>query len=157
VRQVIQPASVRKTVTVTAPPARAFQIFTTAFDAWWPKTHSIGSSPIKHVMLEPRVQGRWYEIGDDGSETNWGEVLAWDPPTRVLLGWRIKDWKFDPDVLTEVEVVFTALVDGSTRVDLEHRHLERLGESGERSRMNFDSPNGWGGLLQLFKGAAEAA
>jgi uncharacterized protein YndB with AHSA1/START domain len=154
---VIQPAPVRKTVTVAAPPARAFQVFTTAFDAWWPITHSIGSSPIKHVVLEPGVQGRWYEIGEDGSETNWGEVLVWDPPTRVLLGWRIREWKFDPDVLTEVEVVFTPLADGSTRVDLEHRHLERLGESAERSRMNFDSPNGWGGLLQLFKGAAEAA
>ncbi|HWA62090.1 MAG TPA: SRPBCC family protein [Caulobacteraceae bacterium] len=154
--QVIQPAPVRKTVTVAAPPARAFDVFTRNLDAWWPKTHSIGKSPIARAMLEPREGGRWYEVGEDGSETNWGEVLVWDPPLRLVLGWRIRDWAYDPSVLTEVEVAFTPLADGRTRVDLEHRHLERLGESAARARMNFDAPNGWGRLLELFKDAAEA-
>ena len=154
--QVIQPAPVRKTVTVAADPARAFAVFTSRLDAWWPSTHHIGASPIKHAVLEPGVGGRWYEIGEDGGETNWGEVLAWEPPLRLVLGWRIKDWKYDPEVLTEVEVVFTPLADGSTRVDLEHRHLERLGESADRARMNFDAPNGWGKILDQFRAVAEA-
>ena len=155
--QVIQPAPVRKSVTVKAAPARAFTVFTSNFDVWWPKSHHIGKSPIRHAVLEPKVGGRWYEIGEDGSQCEWGHVLVWEPPLRVVLGWQIKDWAFNPDILTEVEVVFTPLADGSTRVDLEHRNLERLGESAARARMDFDAPGGWGGLLAAFKAAAEAA
>jgi uncharacterized protein YndB with AHSA1/START domain len=83
-------------------------------------------------------------------------VLAWEPPTRLLLAWRIgADWKYDPDLLTEVEVVFTPEGEGATRVNLEHRLLENMGAAGEGARASFDSEGGWGGLLQMF--AAEAA
>jgi uncharacterized protein YndB with AHSA1/START domain len=156
-KQVIQPAPVRKTVTVRAGPATAFRVFTTSLDVWWPKTHHIGKCPDFSARLEPFEGGRWYEEGVDGSTCEWGKVLVWEPPLKLVLGWQIKDWEYQPDVLTEVEVLFTPLADGATRVDLEHRHLERMGDSAERMRMNFDAPNGWGAILGAFKTAADAA
>jgi uncharacterized protein YndB with AHSA1/START domain len=150
----IKPAPVRKTLTVAAPPKRAFEVFTAGFDRWWPRSHTIGKGPLKEVVLEPRVGGRWYGIDDDGSETDWGDVLVWDPPGRLVLAWRIdSDWQYEPNLLTEVEVTFTALGNDATRVDFEHRHLERMGEGAARARDAFDSPNGWGGILQGYADA----
>lgn len=154
---VIKPAPVKKTVTVDAPIARAFDVFTAEFGRWWPATHSIGKSPIKNAVMEQRAGGRWYEIGEDGSECAWGEVLAWEPPTRVLLAWRIgMDWQFDPGLLTEVDVRFTALGNDTTRVDLEHRLLENMGEAAERARGVFESERGWGNLLAAYRAAIGA-
>src|SRR6516225_6962741 len=113
----IRPAPVRRSLTVKADAASAFDVFTNRIGNWWPHSHSIGSSPQKSIVLEPRPGGRWFEIGEDGSQCNWGKVLAWEPPARVLLAWQINgDWKYDPDLITEVEVRFTALEDGQTRV-----------------------------------------
>ena len=151
----IKPAPVRKSVTIAATPARAFEVFTAGFDRWWPRSHSIGDSPLKTAVIEPRVGGRWYGLLENGSEAEWGDVLAWEPPHRVVLAWRIgSDWAYDADLLTEVEVTFRP--EGErTRVELEHRHLERMGEGAEGARTQFDSQGGWGALLQMF--AAEAA
>ena len=147
----IKPAPVRKSVSVKATPERAFEVFTARFDAWWPRTHSIGGSPLKEAVLEPRQGGRWYGRLENGAEADWGDVIAWEPPRRVLLAWRIgADWTYDPDLFTEVEVTFTPEADGATRVELEHRHLERMGEAGEGMRAQFDSDGGWGMLLKLF-------
>ena len=152
----IKPAPVRKTLTVATTPQRAFEVFTAGFDRWWPRTHSIGEAPLKTAVIEPRRGGRWYGLLENGTEAEWGDVLAWEPPTRLLLAWRIgADWKYDPDLLTEVEVVFAAQGEGVTLVSLEHRLLENMGAEGEGARANFDSEGGWGGLLQMF--AAEAA
>jgi len=154
----IQPAPVRKSITVKADAARAFEVFTAGIGRWWPRSHCIASSPQKDVVLEPKVGGRWFEIGEDGSQCNWGKVLAWDPPARVLLAWQVGgDWKYDPDLVTEVEVTFTPLDSGSTRVDLEHRNLERFGDKIEPVRSQIDSPNGWTGILKLYAEAAEAS
>jgi uncharacterized protein YndB with AHSA1/START domain len=151
----IKPAPVRRTLTVRAPQARAFEVFTAGFGRWWPVGHSIGKSPQKAAILEPRVGGRWYEIGEDGSECQWGEVLVFEPPSRLVLAWQINaEWRFDPDLVTEVEVRFAAEGPNATRVELEHRHLERLGEAAERARAAFDSPGGWGGILERFAQAA---
>jgi uncharacterized protein YndB with AHSA1/START domain len=153
----IKPAPVRKALTVRAPAEKAFKVFTEGFDRWWPRSHSIGDSPLKRAVLEPKPGGRWYSLLEDGSECEWGEVLAYEPPTRLLLAWRIDGaWKFDPELLTEVEVTFTALPDGQTRVELEHRGLERMVAAGEAARAAIDSPGGWGGILELFKSSAEA-
>jgi uncharacterized protein YndB with AHSA1/START domain len=152
----IRPAPVRKSVTVKADAARAFEVFTGRIGRWWPRSHRIGSSPQKDVVLEPRPGGRWYEIGEDGSQCNWGKVLAWEPPARVLLAWQIgADWKYDADLITEVEVTFTPLAAGETRVDLEHRNLERFGEKVEDVRSRIDSPNGWTGILKIYAEMAE--
>ena len=151
--KVITPAPVRRSITVPATRERAWAVFTGDIGRWWPATHSIGGSPYKTAAMEPHAGGRWYETGEDGSTCQWGEVLTWDPPARLVLAWRIGgDWRYDPDLHTEVEVTFTE-AGGATRVDLEHRHLERMGEAEERARAAFESPNGWGGILALFAAA----
>jgi uncharacterized protein YndB with AHSA1/START domain len=152
----IRPAPVRKSITVKADAAHAFAVFTGRIGNWWPHTHTIGTSPQKAIVLEPREGGRWYEIGADGSQCNWGKVLAWEPPTRVLLAWQINaDWKYDPDLITEVEVTFTSLGRDLTRVDLEHRNLERFGDKVETVRTAIDSEGGWTQIIKLYGEAAE--
>jgi uncharacterized protein YndB with AHSA1/START domain len=156
VSQLIQPAPIRKTLEVRAPCARAFEIFTDGFDLWWPRSHTIGKSPLKRAVIEPRPGGRWYGVGEDGSQDNWGEVLAWEPPHRLLLAWRINPrWTYDPAVHTEVEVRFAEIGEGRTRVDFEHRKLEGLGVGA--AEMSETLGGGWPGILESFKTAAEAA
>jgi uncharacterized protein YndB with AHSA1/START domain len=147
---IITPAPIRRSVEVKVPPARAFAIFTAEASRWWLKSHSISAtkSPIKDVVIEPRAGGRWYERGEDGSECDWGQVLAWEPPSRLLLAWQINaDFKYDPSLLTEVELRFTPTGSG-TLVELEHRLIERMGERGAGMRDAFT--RGWGLLLESF-------
>jgi uncharacterized protein YndB with AHSA1/START domain len=90
-------APVRKSIDVKATPERAFRIFTAEMARWWSKEYSINKSPIKDIVIEPRVNGRWFERGEDGSECEWGKVLAWEPPSRVLLAWQITpSFSYDP-------------------------------------------------------------
>jgi uncharacterized protein YndB with AHSA1/START domain len=146
----ISPAPVRKSIAVKAAPERAFAVFTANMGRWWLRTHTINASPMKDVVIEPRVGGRWYELGEDGSQCQWGKVLAWEPPHRLLLAWQINgEWKYDAALVTEVEVNFIA-DGGGTRVEVEHRHLERMGDSAEAARQAVDSPGGWSGLLTAF-------
>lgn len=148
--QVIGGAPIRRSVEVKVPPARAFEIFTGGASRWWLKTHTINAtkSPIKDVVIEPRAGGRWFERGEDGSECDWGKVLAWEPPTRLLLAWQINaDFKYDPSLLTEVEIRFTPSGSG-TLVELEHRLIERMGERAVGMRDAFT--RGWGLLLESF-------
>jgi uncharacterized protein YndB with AHSA1/START domain len=152
----IKPAPVRRTVDVPATPARAFEVFTAGFDRWWPRTHSIGDAPMKEGILEGRSGGRWYSILEDGTECEWGDVLAWEPPTRVLLAWRINaDWKYDPRLLTEVEVTF-APEGAGTRVTLEHRLIENMGEKAETVAAMVGAEGGWSGILKQFAAAVAA-
>jgi uncharacterized protein YndB with AHSA1/START domain len=147
----ISPAPVRKSTRVAATPQKAFDVFTKAMGRWWTKAHSIGTSPQQDVVVEPQVGGRWYERGEDGSECNWGHVLVWDPPHRVVFAWQINgDWKFDPSFVTEVEVRFIPDGPSATRVELEHRNLERFGDKADGVRAAFDSPEGWGAGLKAF-------
>ncbi|MER9474777.1 SRPBCC family protein [Mesorhizobium sp. M0520] len=151
----IKPAPVRKSVTVEVPLDKAFDVFTTGFGHWWPASHSIGKSALTTAVIEPKAGGRWYEIGEDGSQCDWGEVLAWDPPSRLTLAWRIgAGWRYDPALLTEVEIRFVALGENATRVELEHRLRENMGETAEAMREAFESEGGWSGLLDRY--AAEA-
>jgi uncharacterized protein YndB with AHSA1/START domain len=125
-------APVIKTVDVRCPPARAFELFTGRMAAWWPATHHIGGASFAAIVIEPLAGGRWFERDAAGVETQWGKVLAWGPPGRVLLAWQLNaDWKYDPDLETELEITF-APVGAGTRVRLEHRNLERFGDSAER-------------------------
>jgi uncharacterized protein YndB with AHSA1/START domain len=144
--------SVRKQIVVDASQARAFRVFTEEHGAWWPlATHHIGASPPETAVIEPRVGGRWFERAADGTECPWGKVLVWDPPGRIVLAWQTgADWKHDPDLITEVEVRFVALGPAQTRVELEHRHLDRFGEAAANMRAAFDSDGGWNGMLTLF-------
>ncbi|RWN54597.1 MULTISPECIES: SRPBCC domain-containing protein [Mesorhizobium] len=89
--------------------------------------------------------------GEDGTECDWGEVLAWEPPNRIVLAWRIRaDWQYDPSLLTEVEVKFSEAGENATRVELEHRQLENMGAAGEAVREIFESDRGWCGILQNY-------
>jgi uncharacterized protein YndB with AHSA1/START domain len=150
-------ASIRRSVTVDVDREQAFTVFTEGFDSWWMRSHHIGAAELEVAIIEPREGGRWYERDIDGSECDWGYVISWEPPGRVVLAWQINgEWKYDPTLVTEVEVTFTEEGGSRTRVDLEHRHLDRLGEAAARMRAVFDSDGGWPGLLRLFAQQAQA-
>lgn len=144
--------AVRKSVTVQAQPDRAFAAFTQEIGRWWPiATHVIGGKPVADVVIEPREGGRWFERAEDGSECDWGRVLAWQPPGRVVLTFEVSaDWKHDPAIAAEVEVRFTAEGAGATRVELEHRGLELYGERAAQMREIYASDGGWGGMLETY-------
>ena len=144
---------IQKHITVAASPERAFDIFTADIGSWWNPEYSIGTEPLATVVIEGHEGGRWYERGEGGAECDWGRVLVWDPPQRLLLVWQITaDWRHDPDLHTEVEVRFVP-EGASTRVELEHRGLESLGAQAQSVRAIFDSPGGWPGLLARLAGA----
>ena len=139
----IQIAPVRKSVVVDATPAEAFDTFTAGIDRWWPKSHGIGAAPLVESVIEPRVGGRWYTKHADGSEAVVGHVSIWQPGERFVVSWEISaDWKPDARVAlaSEVEVRFTAEAAARTRVDLEHRNFERMGQQpGEKMRNGVDN------------------
>jgi uncharacterized protein YndB with AHSA1/START domain len=151
--------SVRKVVTVQASPEVAWRVFAEQMGTWWPlATYKIGKATAVDAVIEPRVGGRWYERGDDGSSCDWGRVLLWEPPSRLVLSWDISaDWQFDPTLHTELEIRFIAEGSGRTRVELEHRRLDRYGARRDEMRTIFDSTGDWGRFLELFAHAARAA
>jgi uncharacterized protein YndB with AHSA1/START domain len=145
----MQALSVTKTVTVNAARERAFTVFTEKFFTWWPKSHHIGEADLADAIIEPKVGGRWYERGADGSECDWGVVLAYDPPARLLLSWHLQgDWSYHPDPAkaSEIEVQFIKETDSRTRVELVHRHIERHDMPADVVS-GVDSPGGWTGIL----------
>jgi len=151
-------APVQKSVTVKASVERAFRVFTEEFDSWWPRTHHIGKSPMTRGIVEGHTGGRCYSLQEDGTECDWGQILVWEPPHRLVLAWQIThEWGYEPDLArsSEVEIRFTPTPDGGTRVDLEHRHLERLGAGGASMRTAVDSEGGWGSLLKLYAARVE--
>jgi len=150
--------SVRKSITVEAPQETAFRVFTEGFDTWWPRdSHYIGEQVPERVIVDDHAGGRCYEIASDGTECQWGSVLDYEPPERIVIGWQLNaDWKYDPDFVTEVEVRFIAEGASRTRVELEHRNLERYGERMEEIRASIGSDEGWSGLLRRFADAAAA-
>ena len=151
--------AVRHSIVVKAPQDRAFTVFTQRMQSWWPmESHRIGGKPITDLVTEPRAGGRWYEIGEDGSEQNWGRVLGWERPDRILLAWQLNaDWTYDPDFETTVEVRFTE-DDGHVVVDFEHRDLERFGDRAAQVRGDYESgmEGGWSELLARYQRRMES-
>jgi uncharacterized protein YndB with AHSA1/START domain len=99
------------TVTAAVPIDHAFRVFTGSIGSWWPAAYHIGQAEMAEAVLEPWVGGRWYERGVDGSECDWGRVLTWEPPNRLVVTWQIDgQWRYDPDPAhaSEIEVRFTA-------------------------------------------------
>ena len=152
-------APVRRSVFVQAPPERAFQVFAEGFDTWWPRSHSVVAADQEAVFIEPVAGGRWYERGVDGTECDWGQVLAYEPPDRLLLSWQL-DQEFEPDpdpgAASEVEVTFTREGDG-TRVTLEHRGFERRADGGAQVAESVAGEGGWSGLLAAYAEVAQAS
>jgi uncharacterized protein YndB with AHSA1/START domain len=149
--------SVRKMVNVAASPEVAWRVFTEKMGSWWPLAYyKIGKAHAVDAVMEPRVGGRWYERGDDGSTCQWGSVLAWEPHTRLVLEWGVNaDWQYDPELKTEIEVRFIAQGERTTRVELEHRRLDRYGARRDEMRRVYDTEGDWGKLLESFARLAE--
>ena len=148
-------ASVRTQIVVDAPIERAFSVFTGQFDRIKPREHNLLDAEIAETVLEPREGGRIYDRGVDGSECHWARVLAYEPPNRLVLSWDISpQWQVETDHAksSEVEVRFIAETPERTRVELEHRNLDRHGEGWESERDGVGSEGGWPLYLQRFAG-----
>jgi uncharacterized protein YndB with AHSA1/START domain len=142
--------------TVGMPVEEAFRFFTGSFGSWWPAEYHIGHADMATAILEPREGGRWYECGVDGTECDWGRVLAWEPPHRLVVTWQINgQWQYDtdPEHASEIEVRFTPDGPEQTIVVLEHRHIDRL-VAGQAIHDTILSGGGWTAILELFAKAA---
>ena len=143
----IQP--IVRSVTVKAPPAQAFALFTDHMKLWWKKGTTLGKKPHDDFIVEKRAGGRWFERDEDGAETDWGKVLACEPPSRLLLAMEINTkFQYDPSVPTEVEITFTSAAGGGTLVTLEHRNLERLGKGADNMIAALTA--GWASHVEEF-------
>ena len=152
--------TVRREIVVAAPVDRAFRVFTEHFDQIKSREHNMLAVPIAESVFEPRAGGRVYDRGEDGSECVWGHVLAYEPPDRIVFSWDIgPTWQLetDPARRSEVEMRFIAESDTRTRVELEHRHLDRHGEGWEGVAMGVGADDGWPMYLNRFAAAIDAA
>ena len=141
-----QPGMVRKQVVVDVPIERAFTVFTQRFGDFKPPEHNLLATPITETVFEPRVGGHIYDRAVDGSECRWARILAYEPPARVVFSWDIgPQWQVetDPQMTSEVEVRFVAESAKSTRVELEHRHIERHGPGWPAVADGVDGDAGW--------------
>jgi uncharacterized protein YndB with AHSA1/START domain len=139
-------AVVRRQIVVDAPIDRAFEVFTQRFGDFKPREHNLLGAPIAETVFDPQVGGHITDRGTDGSECHWARVLAYDPPHRVVFSWDISPrWQLEtePDHSSEVEVRFTAETAQRTRVELEHRHLDRHGPGWESVRDGVADDAGW--------------
>ena len=145
--------SVRTSIVVDAPIERAFGVFTEEFDRIKPREHNMLAVDIAETVFEPRVGGHIFDRGVDGSECRWARVLAFDPPNRLLFSWDISpQWQIEADLdrTSEVEVRFIAEAPERTRVELEHRNLDRHGPGWESERDGVAADQGWPLYLQRY-------
>jgi len=144
---------VRQSVVVEAPIEHAFKVFTEQFGSFKPSEHNLLAVPIAETVFEPRVGGHVYDRGVDGSECRWARVLAYEPPNRVLLSWDISpQWQIEthPERTSEWEVRFTAETPHRTRVELEHRKLDRHGDGWQSVRDGVAGDQGWPLYLRRY-------
>jgi uncharacterized protein YndB with AHSA1/START domain len=145
--------SIRTSIVVDAPIERAFSVFTADIGSWWDPNHHILEAELAEMVFEPRAGGHVYDRGMDGSECRWARVLAYDPPNRLVITWDINtQWQLETNLekTSEVEVRFVSEAPERTRVELEHRNLDRHGDGWERMRDAVGSPDGWGAGLRAF-------
>lgn len=152
--------TVRTDVVVHAPADRAFKVFTEQFDRIKPREHNMLGVDIAESVFEPRVGGRVYDRGVDGTECQWGRVLAYEPPARIAFSWDISPrWQIESDLerASEVEIRFVADGPDRTRVELEHRYLDRHGDGWEGTREGVGGDQGWPLYLARFAAAVDDA
>jgi uncharacterized protein YndB with AHSA1/START domain len=145
--------SVRTSIVVEAPIERAFTVFTRDFGRFKPREHNLLAAEIAETVFEPHVGGHLYDRGVDGSECRWARVLAFDPPERVVISWDISpQWQLETELAktSEVEVRFVSESPDRTRVEIEHRNLERHGEGWEGVRAGVGGDDGWRLYLERF-------
>ena len=148
-----QETSVTMQIVVEAPIERAFRVFTDDLDRIKPREHNMLGVDIAQTVFEPRAGGRIYDRGVDGSECQWARVRAYEPPDRVVFSWDISpQWQIETDLekTSEVEVRFVAETQQRTRVELEHRNLDRHGEGWEGVREGVGGEGGWRLYLERF-------
>jgi uncharacterized protein YndB with AHSA1/START domain len=148
--------SVRTQIVVEAPIERAFRVFTEDFDRIKPREHNLLEVDIEETVFEPRSGGHIYDRGVDGSECRWARVLAYDPPERIAFSWDISpQWQLesDPEKASEVEVRFVSEAPDRTRVELEHRNLDRHGDGWEGMREGVGGDQGWPLYLSRYADA----
>lgn len=151
------PTTLHVDVTVEVPVDHAFRVFTERFDEIKPREHNLLQVPIERTVLETRVGGTVYDVGTDGSVCTWARVLAYEPPHRLVISWDISpQWRVEPDPsrTSEVEIRFIAETADRTRVELEHRHLDRHGE-GWVGFTSLDTGNGWPLYLTRYRDVTE--
>jgi uncharacterized protein YndB with AHSA1/START domain len=148
-----QATSVSTQIVVDAPHERAFQVFVEQFDKIKPREHNMLAVDIEETVLEPRAGGAIYDRGVDGSTCRWARVLAYEPPDRLVFSWDISpSWQLETDLekTSEVEVRFVPESPERTRVELEHRHLDRHGDNWASLREGVDSGDGWPLYLRRY-------
>jgi uncharacterized protein YndB with AHSA1/START domain len=150
--------TVRTSIVVEAPIERAFKVFTEDFGRFKPREHNLLGVEIAESIFEPRVGGHLFDRGVDGSECRWARVLAYEPPHRVVISWDIDArWQIETNLAktSEVEVRFVSETSGRTRVELEHRHLDRHGDGWEGVREGVGGHGGWPLYLDRYAGLFE--
>lgn len=155
-----QDTTVRTDIVVHAPAERAFKVFTEQFDRIKPREHNMLGADIAESVFEPRAGGRVFDRGGDGSECQWGRVLAYEPPVRIVFSWDISPmWQIETDLekTSVVEVRFVADGPDRTRVELEHRDLDRHGDGWEGTRQAVSGDQGWPLYLARFGAAVDEA
>ncbi len=148
-----RPATIRHTVVVNAPLDRAFRVFTEQFGDFKPREHNLMSVPIAETVFEPRVGGHIYDRGEDGTLCKWATIVAYEPPSHVVFTWNIgPTWQLETDAArcSEVDVRFTAETADRTRVELEHRHIERHAEGWEAVAAGVGGEGGWPLYLRRY-------
>jgi uncharacterized protein YndB with AHSA1/START domain len=148
-----QATSIRHEVVVEAPIERAFSVFTKGFGSFKPPEHNMLGVDIAETVFELSEGGNVYDRGVDGSECRWARVLTYDPPNRVVISWDISpQWQIetDPEKTSEVDVRFIAEAPDRTRVELEHRNIDRHGDGWEAVREGVDGDDGWPLYLHRF-------
>jgi uncharacterized protein YndB with AHSA1/START domain len=149
----VQATSIRTQIVVAAPRERAFRVFVEDFDRIKPREHNMLGTEVAETVFEPRAGGHIYDRGVDGSECRWARVLTYEPPDRLVFSWDISPhWQLetDRDKTSEVEVRFVEEAPERTRVELEHRNLDRHGDGWEGLREGVASPDGWPLYLQRY-------
>jgi uncharacterized protein YndB with AHSA1/START domain len=145
--------TVRRHIVVNAPIREAFKVFTERFGDFKPREHNLLRAPIAETVFEPRLGGHIYDRAVDGTECRWARILAFEPPDRVVFSWDISPrWQLEtnPDLTSEVEVWFFAEAPERTRVELEHRNIDRHGPGWESVRDGVDTEAGWPLYLQRY-------
>jgi uncharacterized protein YndB with AHSA1/START domain len=146
--------SIHESVSVGVPQEKAFYAFAQQMTSWWPKRYTWSGTELNHIVLEPEAGARWYEVSESGKEEpDWGRLLVWEPPSRIVLSWMIspdRSTETDPSHASEVEAKFSADGEAQTRVEVIHRGFRNHGEGWESYREGMAGDEGWPAILQAF-------
>jgi uncharacterized protein YndB with AHSA1/START domain len=146
--------SISHSVVADAPQERAFYAFAQQMTSWWPRQYTWSGENFGHIVLDPELGSRWYEVDAAGAEQpTWGTLMAWEPPSRLALTWMIgakREPETDPSHASQVEVTFMEETPGKTRVSVTHSGFKHHGEAWESYRDGMSGAEGWPRILESF-------